>query len=368
MSTTTQVSIINQNAISATLSNRKERVAKAVKYVDSIPAIITDDASDDKAKMLIGKYKELAKNLNDERTPITKIFDEIRSKFTDDEKSVAAAIDALSKRRDKFVADKAAAIKKAAPEAQNARFKNEEFIDLKAQIDLELVRWVNGYIEAKKQAVLKAIETVTAENKDAKIQGLTNMSCEFDPLKYGMFESKAVSKYDNNVSEISKNIVLDKEAKLLQHYKKEIETFKHECLMQINSLVMMDLEQKKAAIEEKVVEIKVETSTANEVAQVEISHQADTEKAESAFTSLAAGIDTSLPTNRQSVQIEVLNNAGWIAINQFWLVTLAPNFEGNFETKTLKSMKLDVEKYAKDKGVKIESVNLVYSEKIKAIN
>ena len=366
--TTTEVAVVNETAIGQVLSARKTRVANAVKYVETIPVVIDSDDMDDKAKGLILKYKDLIKSLNDERSPVTKVFDKIRSEFTADEKAVQDAIDTLSKRRDRFVADKAEKIKKANLEAQALRFKKDEEIDLRAETSLQLRSWVISHIELKKKSVLKAMSTITAENFSEKMEGLKNMSCEFDPLKYGNFEPSVVTKYGNNIAEITKEVVLGLETELLSFYSKEIEAFKHECIMQSRSLMDMNDQQRKEVLKDKITEVTIEASTATEVAQVEISQQTDVSKAEAAFTAIASHTDDSLPQNRMSVNIDVLNDAGWIAICQFWLATIAPNFKGNFETKTLKSMKGDVEKYAKDEGVMIESINLVYSEKIKAVN
>lgn len=368
MSTTTELSIVNQNIIDVNIQERDARISKALAFATKVPEKIESDEADNFAKELIGKYKALLESLETQRKPITQKFDEIRSFFTTQEKKVASTITEISNKRNDFVTAKAEKIRLANIEAQKKRFKDEELIELKTNIELQLRTWMNSFIEAKKQAVLKALETVTSENKDAKIQGLKNMSCEFDPLKYGMFEPKAISKYGNNVADISNEIVLYFENELLSLYKKEIETFKHECLMQINSLVKMNVEEKKAAIEEKATEIKVETSTANEVIEVEIEQKTDVAKAESAFTSIVGEIDNSLPSNIASIEIEVLNDAGWIAIGTFWLTTLAVNFKGNFATKTFTSMKGDVEKYAKYNGVRIESQNLVYHNKLKARN
>jgi len=365
---TQEVSIVNPGLLTQKFEQRKSRVTTASTFVAKLPEVINDDAEDQNVLSIINKLQTLGKSLNEERTPITKKFDEIRANFTADEKAVEEMVKTLSGRRNKYVEVKAAKIKAENDRKLAERYKGEELLELQKEVEIQIRYFVVNLIESKKNKVLAALKTVTSKNKVQMIDKLNEMSVELDPVFYGNFEPNVISKYGNDVNQINAELITKLESEMLTFYKKDLDTFKHECIMQVNSLAEMSADEKKEAIESKELEVKLEASTAVEVAKVELENQTDAAKAEMAFTSLSEGEDNGLPQNRQGFEIEVLNNAGWIAVATFWLTTLAESFTGNFETKTLKSMKTDLEKYAKDKGTKLVSKNVLYKEKFTAIN
>ena len=358
--------IIQDIKLPISVEARVERVSKAAAFAKTLPASITNDIEDEKVRLTLQRLKELEKSLNDERTPYTKKMDEIKSKFIEQEKAVVGIISVLQKTRDNYVSWKAEKIKQERIKQEFERFKNEEVILIEMESAICLNKFVSDVIERKKTAVLNAFKTVNESNKAEKFEALKAFSTNLDPVFLGNCEFKFQSKYENKVSEIYSSIYAEKESSLIEMYNREIETFKHECIMQFDSLTKLSESDKQAVIDSKVDEVKVESSTAQEVAKVEASQIAEVAKAENSMMAIAESIDNTLPSHSSGYEIEVLNNAGWTAIGAFWITVFGPKFEGNFETKTFKSMKGDLEGLAKKEGTKVVSENLVYKEKVKA--
>lgn len=350
------------------IDKRIERVQNAKTFAASLPKSIANDNDDEKIRLTIQKLKGLEKSLNDERTPYTKQMDLIKSKFIEQEKAVAATIAELQRSRDTYISWKSEQIKQEQRKKDIERYKNEEVIAIEQHAHICLNQFLIEIIERKKTAVLNALKTVTEENRAGKFEALKAFPTVLDPVYLGSCHFNYAPKYleESDVTEIYNRIYQTQEPIMLQRYNKEIETFKHECIMQFDSITRLPEEAKKAVIDSKVDETKVEASTAQEIAKLEAIQQADVAKAESSFAAIAESIDNTLPSHSSGYEIEALNNAGWSAIGAFWITYHGPKFEGNFETKTFKSMKGDLETLAKKEGTKVVSENLIYKEKIKA--
>jgi hypothetical protein len=360
--------IIPEIKLPISVEARVERVSKAAAFAKTLPVNITTDDEDEKVRLTVQKLKALEKSLNDERTPYTKKMDEIKSKFIEQEKAVANTIAALQKTRDNYVSFKTEKIKQERIKQEFERFKNEEIILIEMEAAITLNKFVSDVIERKKTAVLNALKTVNESNKDEKFEALKAFPTQLDPVFLGncSFDFKPKYNNDNDVAELYNQVFIQKELSLLDMYHREIETFKHECIMQFETITKLSEADKQAVIDSKVDEVKVESSTAQEVAKVEASQMAEVAKAENSMMAIAESIDNTLPSHSSGFEIEVLNNAGWTAIGAFWITVFGPKFEGNFETKTFKSMKGDLEGLAKKEGTKVVSDNLIYKEKVKA--
>lgn len=361
ITTTQPLSPVNFEDIKSLSGQLDQRLAKAKTYKASIDIEISKGITqelDTKLSTTIDGLKAAKADFNAKRSPLTKKIQDIVKLFTEKENDLQKMIDDLQSERNKYAAKVAAEIAEQQKKNAIRIAKDNEAIDLKKIIEIEIRTSVHDNIHRVKNSILSAMKTVTQENKDAKRQKLQELDCSLDPLKYGSYETKIISRFNNDVIAINNELLISLEPELSEYYRKEIEGAKQEALLMFNQIANMDDKAKGEAIEAKTQDIAIDTHTAIEVVTEQAEISAEIAKAETAFSNVSESMQ--MPDAKQLIEIEVLNMEGWSALSAYWWATCAKDFKGNPETKTWLSMKKDVEKVAVSTGEKISSQNIIY--------
>lgn len=359
---------VNFQDIQTLLEENKSSVQNAITKVNSIESEISKGMTpelDNEAKFTITRLKATKENIYAKRMPLTKKMDEIKSFFTKDENTLQSLADELQKHRNEYAAKVAKENAEKQRLAQMEQFKTQELIDLKAAIEIDIRSMVQNMADKMELGILNAMKTVTNDNKDEKRKKLESLNTEIDHLIYGSYESKAVSRFGNDVIEIGNDILIMLENELAEKYRKQVDNAKHEALLMFNQIASMSEETKNAAIEAKEQEAIIESKSTIEVIHEAVSVQADSAKAEASFTHVVDTIE--MPDAKKTYEIVLLDEAaGYSAIVPFWFATCAKDFKGNWSTRTFNQCLKDLEKYATINGVKLESKYIEYRDKFKA--
>jgi len=359
---------VNFQDIQTLSASLDDRLNRAITYKANLDAEIAKGITpelDDRLKLTVQNMKAAKDDFNAKRAPLTKRLQEIVKLFTEKENTLQVIIDDIQKHRNEYAAKVAKENAEKQRLAQMEQFKTQELIDLKAAIEIDIRSMVQNMADKMELGILNAMKTVTNDNKDEKRKKLESLNTEIDPLIYGSYESKAVSRFGNDVIEIGNDILIMLENELAEKYRKQVDNAKHEALLMFNQIAGMTEETKTAAIEAKEQEAIIESKSTIEVIQEAVTVQADSAKAEASFTHVVDTIE--MPDAKKTYEIVLLDEAaGYSAIVPFWFATCAKDFKGNWSTRTFNQCLKDLEKYATTNGVKLESKYIEYRDKFKA--
>lgn len=359
---------VNFQDIQALSESLNLRLQNAIAYKKTLDAEIAKGITpelDETLKRTIQNLKAAKDDFNAKRSPLTKRLQEIVKMFTEKENTVQALADDLQKHRNDSAAKVAKENKGKQRQAQIEQYKTQEAIDLKAAIEVEIRTWVQSLSDKMELGILAAMKTVTLENKEEKRKKLQSMNTALDPLVYGNYETKLVSRFGNDVLSINNDLLLSLEAELLEKYQKQVETAKHEALLMFNTIATMDEKTKEATIAAKEQDAIIESASVIEVIQEAVSIQADASKAEAAYTAVVETIE--MPDAKKSYEIVLLDDAaGYSALVPYWFAICAKDFKGNWSTRSFDQCRKDLEKHATTTGTKLESKYIEYKDKFKA--
>jgi len=339
-----------------------DRIAKVDAAVTAVKAKPINDQVDQEIRALIDKIKHTHTDFNDKRKPITLKLQEIVKEFTSRENQLSAYIKMLQETRDEYAFEKVKIETEAKRKAEIAALKEAEKIQIEKQLRIDIAESVTAKIVDLKNKMITALKTVTPENKDERREKLIGMSTSMPVSYVSDFQCTIVSKYGNDVEPILSNIKSELLGELSSLYQKEIETYKAECLMMINQMAAMSESDKSDIVNEQTDVIKIEAATITETTTADAETQAIAQQASLAF----ATADSTEMNVKESIEITVVNGQGWAVLAAYWFANFGNRFDGNFETKTLLSMKKDIEKEAHKLTKKIECPDLIYNQKIKA--
>lgn len=368
--------------------------------------------------------------MKEERSPITQLFDKIKTLYTAEENALDNKEGKIPKQiqvfRNKYVQDLAAEQKrKEAEAAKKARRKQQE-IDLRSTIKTGLGRCLITYQTNMKTAWWAGFNGITLDNYEQKKAGIEGLKGTFPSAKVQEICKDALYTGANCPDLTSAEIqeIQDNEWETYDFhsffikYGQEMQELKQELLDKLPSkkaeldeaerlrLEKIELDRKaKAEKDEKEKErlrqeqlrlqqqqqqqeeerqIREQQQQQDLQAQQQQSMQAVTESVEVNRASAHAGtlfeqaqemtavIDT--PQTKSGFEIEIINKSGWIEIITFWLNRCGKDLTlDKWPKKTLDSMKKDVEAIAlaADKAGKvdqIESQNLTYKPTYTAVN
>lgn len=385
--------VLNENRTSL------ERAKNAMgQLIAEIGHGITSKELDDKAAMLLDKVELTLNNVKAKREPMTKLFDAIRTEFTGiekelDRKNGQSLAYVIQKFRDSYAAE---IIKKQREDearilAETNIKKESDF--LRAEIEKQISVLMNGFISAKKQAMINFINKITLDTAAADSEKIRNARAEMTLAEYTEVCEKVIiqalylSTEEQNA--ILKEISIKLRPAAMALHLNEILAFRQEGMTMIANRVEnlrkikasqeagnaaeVAAAQKRIEEQEKAEKLKIEED--KKQADQKAAQDAESQKAVNAAQTLfdqstqlaEVASTTQAPKVKTSFQIEVLNQAGWMQLISFYFEKegLKEGLE-KLEKKTFSQIKTFAEKHHDKTGEKIQTASLRYTEIVKA--
>ena len=317
-----------------------------------------DDAMLQKA---INIYDTTLKKFKDERMPLTRKFDEIKSQFTAIEKQVSDAIDHCKSERNKIATEELKKREAERIKLDLERRKAEIILKAKSDCRIAIRNFMLTEADNLKKGIMKGLASVTEANFEKKLEGLKALPSKITPEKYYSFTFPGLDKkfVDEALDELKDE--------LWDSYEKSIETVKQEAILDMANFSTMTKENRKSFIKEAVSEIDNETAQAKELSEVQESMRKDVESQEVAFSAIGDNVDD-LKNVKKGYVIEVENKAAYKSCVAYWFETFFPDFEGQILTKNVGSMITDLERHANQTGIFMKVPGVSYENKVTVIN
>jgi hypothetical protein len=318
---------------------------RLVKLEGHFKQVISSDNDDELAKAY-GAYQKTLKDFQDQRMPLTKRFDEIKSKFTALEKRVSTCIDLVKDRRN-LLAKNAYEAKMIEEKRQREELEaKRREIEAQSTFRIEVKQYVINLISHKKELLVKSLVSVTLDNYDKKMKGLQSFATDFDPKTLERF-----GKYPEILSELL--------PELSDLYRLSMEDFKQQCINEMSFIAEMDKDSKEEFLRQFRLSIQGEKDSALEIEDHKETIEKDAKETEAILDSITTSEDVKTPN---VIKIEVVNKAAYKAIAAYWFDVIFPTYDKEMGTKTINSMIIDLERHAKNTGERLNVSGVKYNE------
>jgi hypothetical protein len=389
--------------IPALIESHKTRVMKAEAVGNQIIAAIEENGGevtaeiDERANKYLANCSKAKKEMEEARKPATQILDVIRKQFTEQEGRLDNAkgpvVSKIQSARDlyaKVVFEQAEAKRR---DAENKAKREKALSDFRIGVEGDLDQTFGNALLKKKTTLFTTFNAITLETFEEKSAALKGLNVEppeaaiaklFEKFKTEQAFKPTILSNDEAIAIIEDVVNAFPLEAWKNGFKQQIQEVKDQLIDRLTSLQKeLKVRANASAEEAKKLEAEREARIAAEKQkmaddQAKAKAEADA-KAESKAAAATAGIlfdqlvdsaaTTDTPEARTGFDIVVLHPAGWVEIFQLWFQRkgLTMDVESIGSTK-MDSMKTFAEKLAKDEDVKIESKNLRYDPKFKAVN
>ncbi len=405
-----------QAAPEALMLNQSQ-VEKAVAAVSKTLADIEANGMNDQYDALLNKQqvrlKEILSEIKDRRMPLTRMFDTVKSAFTELEAQIDPTKEGsiyykIQVKRNAWATEKAMEEKKRQEEAALKLKQDQERVTLKAEAEIQLRNGFISQLSFAKSSMQSAFDGATLETIDSLKDTLTGWTeiyniGEFNAITVNL-RSAVLQQAD--IERVILNARAGKFDNWCAEYRNEISLLRDELLLKIGGKraeleAIADAQRKaeeaakaaaaardaqaKAAAEEaqrKAAEEQArleqrrrerEEREAREAEEKRIEAERKAKEAAEAqrqvdmtntlFENTAELAQTSASVNAiESFEIEVTNPAGWLLIFQLWFKHEGSKLSNaDMEKKTMKQMKSFAEKHAKKTDEQIDSPFIKYS-------
>ncbi len=309
------------------ISNLESRLAKLRNHFDKIKTSENDSELEESYKA----YNKTLKDFKDVRMPLTKKFDEIKSKFTSIENQVQECIDLVKHRRN--VLAKIQYEKQRVEEERQRQLQIEAEAKIKAESEgkLDEIKKIVLDLNKWKVSIVKALTTVTPENYDQKLKALQGI-----PVS------------------IATDLHID-----VSEYERDKEDFKQQAINEIGFIKDMPDDQKESYLAKFIEEIKAISEQILEAKTYEENHNVLVKKTEMILDAVSNDVEIRTPN---VIKISVESKAAYKSLVAYWFEVIFPEYEKEIGTKTINSMIIDLERYAKQTGKRLNVVGVKYNE------
>jgi hypothetical protein len=390
-------------SLPAQLESHKLRVSNAESAGQALLAELEENGGevseelDEKANTFLVKCRKTLTQLTEARKPFTQVMDQVKKVFTAEENKldpksggVVSQIQEMRDTRAKMLyetqqKEKAEAERKAA------------LIRVKAEAEAKMsthIRTVfSNLITTRKSQMQNSFDAITLETFEKKSAGLKSMSTAFkdDDVEKVLGDVKAtltmmpLGLTNTDQLEILKRVIAEFDVMLWKaEFAKEIEIKKMALIDQLNTkretleqLAKADDDLKARIAEREAYEKKKqegEQAAEQAAALKKLEQEAEQKKSqvigESMFEQAVAATPTeAMPESRASVEIVVVHHVGWTELFQLWFTMAGATMPlDKMGAVKLDGIKAFAEALAKDGGTRIDSPNLRYETKVKAVN
>lgn len=365
-----------------------EITRKAIASGESILSFVDNNGMSDEVDTKINAYqvkvKERLQEMYDRRTPLTKLFDKVKSAFTEQENQLSpknsdSIYSKLQKKRDEFATQKEN--KRKAREAEISRKQEIEKakIDLLGEAKVDLDRQFGRFLEEAKRDILDYFNAITIENAEFQKDCINSFS---EVYRKEIFREISIDIHQNPLLKWEETMAIKEDAKVGKYeeyayvFKTTIANFKAEMLQQVPGKVkyLQDLkaadteskkrmeEQEKRRKEEQDARLAKEREDAEKAAAAKAEAEKQNAITEQAFNNVTEVLENTSGSGAvESYEINVLKPAGWVLIFQKWFEKEGITKDNaTIEKKSLRQMKAFCEKLYKSSSEKIESPFLEY--------
>jgi hemerythrin len=302
-----------------------------------ITALSLESGESDDAHLadLQGRLKEAYTIMNNGRSPFTKLFDEIKSKFTTEEKKVVAIGEEVKARRDNWQKEKARRNEIARKEAEAKQQASEALIEAKAYFAKHIVDRFSTCAVQTIQRMHSKFYSLTIGELDAYAAGLKGWSGALDNDTWntflaGMINPKPQLLTGEQMQALLNEVVNEQKPKLSAEWKDRM-VAERDGLIELVPSRKMELERiagDAAAAKEAEARIAAEKAQREADALKEakdreeaLATQAEVEKVNSAFEMAAEGAPVVGIAKGTVVKkkYQPKTHAAWLSIVQSWV-------------------------------------------------
>lgn len=362
--------------------------------LDTIEGEGMSEDLDAKAAEYLKKVGITIKNMQARRSPITQIFDRIRSIFTSDEKAIdpkdgKTIPGKIAFARDQYAAKKRAEEKKKQEEAMRLANISAEKSSYKLKLENAILDHMNAYFQEQAEQLSNLWNTLSVNSYDLKVKIIREWSLVYPRSHFDKFTKDFVTYYiePRDKGAIKAEVFRGKYETFANQYKFDMEDLKQSYidrlpskkqeLMELESLRMANPEEAVKAESEMIVretqqqqQRSLENQQKLEERKVEQTVHAQTEQMGSLFNMAAASTDVITSASPAKVKvtekIRVLHTAGFLEVYQMWWVNEGQSLTIEELEKIHKKMIAFCEKKANKDDVKIQSKYIRYEEEVKA--
>jgi len=358
--------------------------------LDTIEGEGMTDALDAKAAEYLKKVSVTIKNMQARRSPITQIFDRIRSAFTSDEKAIdpkdsTTIPGKIVQARDQYAAKKRMEEKKRQEEAiRRSNIENEK-VTYKTELNRLLSEHFDEYYTQKTSELMQLFSTLSLNAFDLKSKLIREFSVDYPREHFNKFSKDVSTIYldQSTKSSIKGEVVIGKYAQFAEQFRFEMEDLRQSYIDRLGSKRQELLEEdqlrrtnlaaaEKAEKERREREERERQERAAEQAKKEAERREQERAASQAshmntlFTAAAASIAPAAVKAKVTEKIEVLHPQGFLEIYQMWWMKEGNQLPIDELTKIHKRMITFCEKIANKDNEKINSKYVRYVEEVKA--
>lgn len=334
----------------------------------------------------VDKARKTVKVINDKRKPFTQMMDELKKRFTECENDIKTRVDMVQKLRDDYATKLMREKQEKERQAALVAAKEKEKIVLIQQIKDAVAKAFYDYVAAKKESSLKYFNEITLANFEERSRVLETSGFSFTPARLKELKISQIS-YEHHdekeFAEILTSIVEDDS--LHVHYNNEygtaMSTHKKDIIdrlpskkKELEAMAAADEVEKKRLEDEKAKREEEERARIAEEAQKQLQAVSVNNKAEAAQSEAATSMDSLFavasapaPAVKESVEIQVKNNAAYALLFQYWFERKGKTMDqDSIEKMTLGRIKKFCEDYIKETGEVIDSPFIELVDKFKA--
>lgn len=312
---------------------------------------ITDTEIDAKAKQLIDKLRLSANMREEKRKPFTRKLDEIKKQFTEIENGFKSLISDMEAKRDRFAQKIVAQKRIKEAEAQEKLRLEREAIDNARRIEAQMEQAYATMLDS----VRVYAGTIVATTKNS----VASLNESKEKLSVApQWADKHTAAVMRDIEETSQTTAKLKD--FITRFPQDATAILQESLEVLPLAIKNKAEAEKLLAEQQKLAEEVAKKNAEEA-----DAKAEAEKALAALDNMAV-IDQSTPKVKETLEIKIKQNPGWLQLIAFWFEKDQDSKTKDLSKKTFAQCKAFCERHANTTGEIIESEYLNYVPKIRA--
>lgn len=385
-----EIQKILKDAPSTLLANidSKDRAIKAADdLIKAKEKVGMNENLDNQMSGYISKANKTIKTLNERRKSFTQMMDELKKKFTGCESDIKAKVDIIQGFRNEYATEQIRLQQEKERLAALKIAKEKERNIIIQQVKDDVSTAFFEYVKEKKEASMKYLNSITLEDFEDKSTAIKDSPIIFTPaqLKGLKLNSSIITAHHTQeeinaivqeiLSEDSLHIHYSNQySNIMSAHKRQLVDRLPSLKKELEALAVANEEEQKRIEAERVLRIKAEKETIlTEVAE-QASEQLMQNKVETATANATVTMNNmfcfpsvSIPKVKVDVEIEVLNNAAYALLFQYWFERKGKDMDASsIEKMTIARIKKFCEDYIRDTGEEITSPLLKIKDRYKA--
>ena len=369
-------------------ASRDRCVSFGQDLLGAIKAHGMDDELDRQAASFIDKARRTVKVMNERRSPVTKLFDEVRSAFTTLENDIDPSKGGtvgyeLQQLRNQYAAKKRAEEERRLREEMARRQAEEARRKFRADVEDDFKRKFQDYVNTMLNQITQIDNAVTLENYDSSLAELRNIKAEADKglsaQWMGSLHTSLLIPLGVKVAEIENELKHTLYKQFNDQYAAEVGDTVNDAIDRLPSK-KANLERMAQANAEEAARIKAEMEARQKAAaeraakeraerEAEERRKAELERKAAEMTSLfdgQAAVSAYQPKTKVTKKINLLNPDGIMPIISLWWSKEGCTLSVDELAKMFKKQITFCEKLANKEEVFIQNESVEYVDEVKA--